>query len=86
MGIIPLFVLPEKRGLCGSLFAFLKVAEPNADEPISLLRAQGHPFPQLYGDLRQLFARRRRGIRCVATGENLELSSLQFEDHGARYA
>ena len=42
MRIVSIFLLLEKSGLCSSLFGFQKVAQTDADEPITLLWTQGH--------------------------------------------
>ena len=43
-GIVSIFVLREKGGLCSSPFAVSKVAQPYADKPVVLLWAQVHSF------------------------------------------
>jgi len=55
MGIAYLFVLSKKAGLCRIVFGLAKVGQPDADEPVALLWAQGYSFPQPERNLRQLF-------------------------------
>ena len=85
MRIVSIFVLLEKSGLCSSLFGFHKVAQPDADEPITLLRTEGHSFSQPQRDVRQFLARGGRGVGCMAASKDFELACLQFEDHRAGY-
>src|SRR6266536_6635049 len=85
MRMVSIFVLLEKCGLCSSLFGFQKVAQTDADEPITLLWAQGHSFSQPQRDVRQFLARGGRRAGRMAASKDRELTRLQFEDNRARY-
>jgi hypothetical protein len=67
-------VLLEKDRLRKPFFGFPKVAQPNADESIALLRVEINPLSQLQGNASQFFARSGWRELRVATGENLELA------------
>jgi hypothetical protein len=83
--MVSIFVLLEKSGLCRSAFGFEKVAQPDADEPITLLRIEGHSFSQPQRDVRQFLARKGRRAGRMAASQDRELTGLQFEHHRARY-
>jgi len=83
--MVSIFVLLEKRGLCSSLVSFQKVAQPDADEPKTLLWTQRHSLSQLQCDIRQFLARGRSRVGCMAASEDLKLACFQFEHHGACY-
>src|SRR5438067_599111 len=85
MGIVSIFGLLKKNGLCRSLFGFQKVAQTDADEPITLLWTQGHSFSQLQRDVPQFLARGGRRAGRMAASKDRELTRLQLEDNRARY-
>jgi hypothetical protein len=78
--------LLEQGGLCSSLFGFYKVAQPDSDEPITLLWAQGNSFSQPQSDVRQFLACGERRAGRMAARKVRELTRLQFEDNRAGYA
>src|SRR5437667_7678903 len=85
MGIVSILVLLEKSGLCSGFSRLQKVAQPDDDEPITLLWTQGHSFSQPQGDVRQFLARGGRRAGRMAASKYCELTRLQFEDNRARY-
>ena len=76
--------LVEKSWLCPSLFRFAKIAQTDPYKAKALLRTKVYSFPQLQGDVRQLFAGRWRRIWRMATREDLEFPCLQLQNYGAR--
>src|SRR6266851_5649543 len=85
MRMVSIFVLLEKSGLCSRFFGFLKVAQPDADQSITLLRTEGNSFSQPQSDVRQFLARGGRRVGRMAAGKDRELTRLQFEDYRAGY-
>src|SRR5208337_558448 len=83
MRIVSIFVLLVKDGLHRSVFRFLKVAQTNANQPITLLPTEINPFSQLQGDVRQLFAGGGWGAWRMAASENLELACFQLQNNRA---
>ena len=83
MAIISIFVLLEKDRLRSSVFGFPKVAQTNADEPITLPRTEINPLTELQGDVGQFAAGGRWGAWRMAPSENLEFACLQLEDYRA---
>src|SRR2546423_1317457 len=75
--------LRKKFRLSSSILAVAKVAQPNADEAKTLPRLQANTLPQRQRDAGQLLARGKRSAWRVAPSENLEITRLQFEHHGA---
>jgi len=53
--LFSIFVLLEKDWLRSFVFRLLKVAQTNANEPITLLRTEINPLSQLQGDVSQFF-------------------------------
>jgi hypothetical protein len=51
MEIVSIVVLLEKNRLRRSVFGLLKVAQTNANEPVTLLRTEINPLSQLQGDV-----------------------------------
>lgn len=78
-----LFVLLEQDPLRSSVFGSLKVAQTNANKPITLLRTKINPLSQLQGDARQLPAGGGWGVWCMAANNDLELAGLQLKDNRA---
>src|SRR5438105_4192119 len=85
MRMVSTLVLLEKCGLCSNVFGFQKVAQSDADEPITLLWTQVHSFSQPQRDARQFLARGGRRAGRMAASKDRELTRLQFEDNRARY-
>src|SRR5208283_3912793 len=84
MRIVSIFALLKKDGLHRSgVFRFLKVAQTNANQPITLLRTEINPLSQLQGDVSQFFVGGGWGAWRMAASENLELARLQLEDNRA---
>ena len=75
----------EKVGLRSRVFEIPKIAQADANQPITLLPTEVHSFSQLKGDLRQFVAGGGRRTWRVAAGKNPELTGLQFENHRACY-